>query len=155
MARNRKRDMADYNSLYSTAPSERSEMGWPLCVYCGSPAETVDHVPPVSRIHDYRALRTNESYLRLKCCEPCNTMLGDSLQGDVLERIDVAKRLLRKKLGRKDVGYLWTEEDLNGLGKNLRSAVGASMRKAQILIGRIEYRGGLRAILGMLADKAP
>jgi len=142
-----------YNHLYALAPSERSEFGWPRCVYCGEPADTLDHVPPLSRVDDYRALGVHrERYLLVKSCKPCNVALGDSLQNDVLERIEVIKRRLRKKLGRRDTGYVWSDDDLTELGPNLRSHVGSAMRKTESLVRRIDYRGGLRAPLGFIHD---
>ena len=141
-----------YNSLYANAPAERSEFGWPLCVYCGDPADTIDHVPPLSRVEDYRALGVVERYLRVKACRPCNLVLGATLQHDVFERIDEAKQIFRKRLGKRDTGYVWAEDDLVALGPNLRSHVGSAMRKTQSLIRRIDYRGGYRAILGMVRD---
>lgn len=141
-----------FGSLYDTAPCERSEFGWPLCVYCGEPADCVDHVPPLSRVYDFRTLQVPEKYFRVKCCTACNNMLGNTLQSDLLERIDVAKGMLRKRLGKRDVSYLWVEEDLDDLGPNLRSHIGSNMRKTESLVRRIDYRGGLRAILGLLKD---
>lgn len=141
-----------FASLYENAPCERSELGWPLCVYCGEPADCIDHVPPLSRVYDFRTLQVPEKYYRVKCGTSCNNTLGSTLQHDLLERIDVLKGFLRKKLGKRDVGYLWVEDDLDGLGPNLRSHVGSSMRKTESLVRRIDYRGGLRAVLGMLKD---
>lgn len=152
MAKSRDDLKAIYGSLYRVAPSERSEFGWPLCVYCGDPADCVDHAPPLSRIHDYRSLGVVEQYLLAKTCGSCNRMLGSTLQADILERIDEAKRMLRKKLGKRDTGYVWAEDDLEDLGPNLRSHVGSAMRKTEGLIRRIDYREGFRAILGMLRD---
>lgn len=154
MTSNREFMKARYSGLYGTAPCERSESGWPLCLYCGDPADQIDHVPPITRVDDYRAMHSgSEKYYRVKACKPCNEMLSNSLQHDIIERIDEAKRILRKKLGRRDVVYLWADEDLLTLGKNLRSKIASDMRKTESLVRRIEYRGGLRAVLGMLNDR--
>lgn len=142
-----------YHFLYASAPSERSELGWPICVYCGDPADCIDHVPPLSKVNQYRELGAHrEQYLLVKSCRPCNQMLGSTVQTDVLARIDEAKALIRKKLGKRDVNYTWDDEDLEDLGRNLRSHVGSAMRKTESLKRRIEYRGGYRALLGMLRD---
>lgn len=143
-----------YHQLYRLAPSERSEHGWPLCVYCGQPADTMDHVPPLSRVDDYRAMGVAwEAFLLVKACRPCNLALGDSLQRDVLERIQVLKDLLSKGGRREFVRDLWDEDEVNELGKNLRSLVGSKLRKEQAMLERIEYRGGLRALLSMSRDE--
>lgn len=148
--KSRKAVESRYSGLYRLAPSERSEFGWPLCVYCGDPADTSDHVPPISRVDDYKALnRGRESYLLVKCCRACNAMLLDDLHADIFERIDAVKYRLKRMIKRDDYALQWSEEDLQKLGKNLRSKVVSSMRKIEAIQRRIDYRGGYRAILGM------
>jgi len=147
---NRNAARSRYSGLYSTAPSERSEFGWPLCVYCGDPADTIDHVPPISRVDDYRALfRGRETFLLVKCCKPCNTMLANELQADIFERIDAVKYRLKRKIRRDDYALQWSQDEIAQLGKNLRSKVVSSMKKIESTQRRIDYRGGYRAILGM------
>lgn len=139
-----------YACLYSAAPSERSEFGWPLCVYCGDPADTIDHVPPLTRVEDYRALRRGkESYLMVKACRPCNSMLGDDLHADIFERIDSVKYRLKRQIKRDDYALQWSKQDIALLGKNLRSKVVSSMKRIEAVQRRIDYRGGYKALLGM------
>ncbi len=147
----RKQDESRYSHLYKIAPAERSEHGWPLCVYCGDPADTMDHVPPISRVEDYRAIRHGrEDYLLVKSCRPCNSLLGSDVHSDIFERIEALKYRLIKKMKGNDSALQWSDEELKGLGKNLRSQVVASMKKIDGIQRRIDYKGGYRAILGFL-----
>ena len=50
---------------YKLCPSERSEKGYKMCVYCGQPADTLDHVPPLNRIDDYEAMGLMEEHYLL------------------------------------------------------------------------------------------
>lgn len=147
---NRDSARSRYSGLYRLAPSERSEFGWPICVYCGDPADSIDHVPPLNRVDDYRALCVQqEAYLLIKFCKPCNTLLSDDLHNDIFERIDALKHRLKKKIKRDDYALQWSKEDIAALGKNLRSKVVSSMKKIESTQRRIDYRGGYKAILNM------
>lgn len=151
--RNRDKAISAYGFLYKIAPSERSEFGWPLCVYCGDPADSLDHVPPITRVDDYRATCPGkEQYLLVKSCRPCNILLKDDLHFDVFERIDAVKYRLKRTLKKHDHALQWSEEELKGLGKNLRSKIISSMKKIESAQRRIDYRGGYRAILGMAKE---
>lgn len=147
----RKQDEGRYSHLYRIVPAERSEHGWPLCVYCGDPADTTDHVPPISRVEDYRAMGPGrEIYLLVKSCRPCNQLIGSDLHADIFERIEAVKYRLKRKMRGNDSALQWSDEELKKLGKNLRSQVIASMRKIDGLQRRIDYKGGYRAILAFI-----
>lgn len=153
MASGRDKAVSVYQCLYKVAPAERSEFGWPLCVYCGDPADTVDHVPPITRVDDCRALcRGREQFLLVKACRPCNTLLKDDLQVDIFERIDAVKYRLKRMIKKDDHALSWSEEELEGLGKNLRSKIVSAMKRIEEVQRRIDYRGGYRAILGMAKE---
>lgn len=83
------------------------------CFYCGSIAMEEDHVPPVSRIHDYRALYDKHPPLLVPCCSWCNGKLDASLQKDIYERFDALKKILVAEAGYYIArGELWTKEDI-------------------------------------------
>ena len=46
--------MARLDGLYAVFRHD-SENPW-TCFYCGEPASTLDHQPPISRVSDYRAV---------------------------------------------------------------------------------------------------
>lgn len=154
MTRNRKTAKERYSHLYRLAPSERSDTAfrYAMCVYCGDPADTVDHVPPLSRVDDYRSLGPcRERYLLVKSCSPCNAPLGDSVQASLLERVEYLKERLSARLPKRRAR--WTEEDIQRLGRNLRSLVASQVDKQTKLEARISYVGGLRALLGYTGEE--
>ena len=98
------------------------------CIYCGCPSTCNDHVPPLSRIDDYMALQPNRPvFLLVPACTRCNSKLSDSLQRSLIERIDNLKDLLQRQLARKGKTAVWSDKELNDLGPNLRSMIGAHM----------------------------
>ena len=146
-----------YADIYKLAPCERhsgGEYAYPLCVYCGDPADTIDHVPPLSRVDDYRSLRLEkETYLLVRSCRECNAVLGESLQTSVLERYELAKEKIALKA--KPSKAMWTEEDMAELGPNMRRYVSSETKKRERNFERLMYVGGLRALLGFteIGDK--
>lgn len=149
----RKQAEARYSGIYKLAPAERSEFGWPVCVYCGDPADSIDHVPPISRVDDYRALGMRyEEYLLVKSCMDCNSILKDDLHRDIFERIEVLKYRLKRKIKKDDYALQWSDEDVKRLGRGLRSKVVSAMKKIESTQRRIDYQGGYKVILGMRAS---
>ena len=139
---------------YKLAPSERSEKGYRLCVYCGQPADTLDHVPPLNRIDDYESLNLQkEYYLLVPSCRSCNCTASDNLESGILERIEVVKDALTKKLKKYLKGIEWDEVELEELGPNLLSAVKKDSIKKQLAVSRIEYYGGFDVILDWLESE--
>jgi len=110
------------------------------CFYCGMPADSRDHCPPVSRISDYEALGLlNERYLLVRCCRSCNNLLGATLQESLLDRAEELKDILTEKHRAALKAPDWDEEELMELGPRLRSSVRASIRKKNQIQRRIEY----------------
>ncbi|CDF83137.1 hypothetical protein PKB_1779 [Pseudomonas knackmussii B13] len=133
--------------LYTHAPAERSPHGWPLCVYCGQPADALDHQPPLSRVDDYQKLYLErEQYWQVKACKPCCELLGDDLQKDIFVRIEALKYRLQRTLRRHDAALSWADDDLAELGHSLRSKVSVSAAVVSATQPRIDYQGGLRLL---------
>lgn len=143
-----------YAHLYQNVPSERSPKGWALCVYCGDPADQIDHVPPLSRVEGYRALQpAREYYLRVKCCGACNRTLGDSLQLNISDRFERLKeKLSAKHKARAERGAFWTEEELRELGPSLSRSVRALSNAHDRLEDRVYYYAGIKLVLAHLAS---
>lgn len=119
---------------------------WHECFYCGEPADTVDHYPPVSRVHDYRALGNRfETYVTVSCCRECNTYLGNTLQDTLLERAEHAKDILEKKL-RKDLNMPeWFDDEIEQLGSMMKKFMAAAKRRYERARKRIDYYDGVNA----------
>jgi len=83
------------------------------CFYCGEISNTQDHVPPVSRYHDYMSLYNTHRPLTVPACSECNNLLSDSLQKDIFDRADECKIKLSIKLNRIiRYSQVWDEDGL-------------------------------------------
>lgn len=143
-----------YAGLYETCPAERSEFGWPLCLYCGDPADKVAHVPALNQIRRYRALGLKrETYLLIKCCSQCEKLLGNDVFPGIAERVNALKFRLTRWACKSNSFGRWTQEEIDQLGDSLRSQIAAQMRQDAALQRRIDYRAGLDLALRHLAQK--
>ena len=139
---------------YKLCPAERSDKGYKLCIYCGQPADTVDHVPPLNRIDDYESLGLlQEQYILAPACRSCNSIANDKLEDGILQRIEVVKDRLAKNLRKYLKRVEWDEEELEELGPNLLSAVKANHIKTELAISRLEYYGGFDVVLDWLEEQ--
>jgi 5-methylcytosine-specific restriction endonuclease McrA len=140
-----------YEERYEILNGERSDSGlyW-LCVYCGQPADTRDHVPPISRCGDYEALKlTKPKYLKVPACKNCNSIASNSLQETIFSRIEFVKDSLIKKYAKKYGAVEWDQCEIDDLGPNLKSHIKKGERMNKLIRSRVEYYGGYEAI----ADK--
>lgn len=113
---------------------------WYLCFYCGVPADTVDHVPPLSRISDYEFKRLkHERYYKVPCCRECNNLAGASLQDNLVARAEHVKDKLSRKYRKHLMAIEWSEDELQELGAVLESKVRQSIIKHHYVSARIEY----------------
>lgn len=81
------------------------------CFYCGCVATELDHVPPLSRYHDYKSIYDRHRPLLVPSCCECNGLLGNSLQGDLNERFILCKKRLTKKWAKViKYGEIWDED---------------------------------------------
>lgn len=107
-----------------------------VCVYCGMPGYTKDHLLPVSMTGE--ALRKFVAVV--PACLECNSGIGSRIGHHILERRAEAHRLIEKK-NRKylDIKQLWTAEKLAELGPNLRAAVKAGLDRAEVTLARLAW----------------
>lgn len=146
-----KHDRTQHEHLYQRFGGRRHEHGYLLCFYCGMPADTFDHHPPLSRVDDFLALSMlHERFIKVPCCSECNNLLGSSLTYGLIGREALLKSMLRKKYKKSITHAQWSEEELDGLGKNLRSKVIVALAKMSEIDMRLEYSDGLNDYLEYL-----
>jgi len=139
---------------YKLCPAERSDKGYKLCIYCGQPADTLDHVPPLNRIDDYESLGlAQEQYVLAPACRSCNSTAKDNLEDGILQRIEAVKDRIAKNLRKYLQRVEWDEEELAELGPNILSAVKANNIKTELAISRLEYYGGFDVVLDWLEEQ--
>jgi hypothetical protein len=140
-----------YEDRYRIVTGERAEH-WPLCVYCGNPAGTRDHVPPISRVGDYESLGMQiEVYVKVPACTECNMIAADTLQPSFMDRAEYVKDRLARKYARSLSAPDWDEDELAQLGRNLRSKVRAALNRKRPQLERIEYYAGVEIVLDQIA----
>lgn len=140
------RKYSEYEPRYRRFGGERDPSGWLRCFYCGLPADTFDHQPPLSRVHDYEALSLiHEEYVKVPCCRECNSMLGASLNSCLIDRERQLKKLMQHKYRASLKVPDWPKEELAQLGKNMRSEINVAIEARDAVEMRLDYSGGVNA----------
>jgi hypothetical protein len=118
-ARERKKRIAALHDRYRRVATD------PLaCVYCGMPADTIDHVPPLNWVYSLGVEsfeRAGVALVLVPACRLCNSVLGDRKLPTVRDRAAVVAEKIRKML--LDHEARWSSKELDELGPNLRSYV--------------------------------
>jgi hypothetical protein len=96
-----------------------------VCVYCGDPATTDDHVLPISYLArlgdpdlDHPAIRPG--LIVVPACWPCNALLKDHVATTVEQKRAELKARLRRKYKRLLGTTEWGQDELDELGPALR-----------------------------------
>ena len=150
---NRKTLESLYDHRYRRLNGDRANIYW-RCTYCGEPADTIDHFPPLSRVSDYQAVDETGIYIKFPACRQCNSIAADTLDDSFLDRIERVKDRLARKYARfiRPPAAEWSQQDLDELDLNLRSAVLADSKKRDIYLSRIEYYDSVDLLLTQIAD---
>jgi hypothetical protein len=118
------------------------------CYYCGSPANTVDHVVPRSLLADLAAL-SDEAVtavlvhpgrtMTVPACRECNCLLGSQYFSTLAARKAWLKERLRRRYRRVLQMPDWAEEELEELRYNLRVAIEASLARRDTVRQRLRW----------------
>lgn len=111
------------------------------CYYCGSPADTIDHVPPRA----IRNLMTNNrdafgmyKFVEVDCCKECNRALGK--KGWTLkERRQHIVCWFRKRYRTILLMPTWSEKELDSVSDAIRGRILASLRFRNIIRRRLRW----------------
>jgi hypothetical protein len=130
-ARARKRTEAVFSCRYVNDQSNE-------CRYCGAPAETRDHVPPLR----YAAAQIAEKHgpwRLVSACAECNSLLGARPLLTITDRRRFLLGKYRERFAKLLAGPRWTERDFAELGASLQSAVRAQETQRQRAIARLQH----------------
>lgn len=97
-----------------------------VCYYCMEPADTMDHVPPISLTYARGAEyfeRKNIKLVKVSCCRECNSLLGAVDKLTVERRARYIYDKLLKRYKRLLASPKWYEDELGELGPNLASYI--------------------------------
>lgn len=108
------------------------------CIYCGEPADTVEHLIPwsfISRVYEKdRKLKGFCTY----ACRECNTLAGNRLFFTFEERVKFVSDRLRKK-HKKDMTVVWDKSELSELHGNLKKWVRGKNFQNLLIRKRLSY----------------
>lgn len=90
------------------------------CTYCGIPADTMDHVPPVSRAIE---VKDEETFALVPACAECNSSLGDRLILALSERRAYIRDRLRKRYAKLLNRPRWDDDELAELSPELADEI--------------------------------
>lgn len=111
------------------------------CFYCGLPADSKDHVPPVSaRPVLFEQLGKDcPEFLEVWACRECNCLLGARALWTVSER----KRFIKKKLRARYKKVLamphWSEDEIAVLGPNAKQFILRNLLIQRITMARLKW----------------
>lgn len=119
---------------------ESQELYIQPCIYCGMPADTVDHVPPRHMRAQLQELQLLAVYEReVPACRECNCTLGSRPLLTITERRDYMKDFIRRRyksvLRMKD----FTEEELLQFGESLRGMLRRNLSMKYIVQQRLRW----------------
>jgi hypothetical protein len=122
-----------YNRLYTR---HYIEEGY-FCIYCLSPADTLDHVPPLAWIETFgtEALRKSKIPLAtVPCCRECNSLLGDRKLLTVMDRLEYLEKRYNKLF---DKLVRWSDDELEEMGQSFQQSIRAQRYREDELIRKI------------------
>jgi len=115
------------------------------CVYCGQPKDCYDHVMPVSvtaRI-DLSCQRVRHELRKclylVACCSSCNLIASNKPFDSILKKRAFIQSRLYKKHYKKIRTVIWEKDEIDGLGRNLRSQVLKMLNNRYVIENRIFY----------------
>lgn len=133
MHRNRRADLIQVECQYERVGSISDP-----CVYCGAPASTFDHVPPL-----HYAARNPDCEMQFKkhpACSECNSALGGSILLTMKERRDYIRQYLRRKYSSYLKMPRWDEDELNEMSGKMADEIRRSSRFAEYVKQRVGFK---------------
>jgi hypothetical protein len=112
------------------------------CFYCGQPAGTIDHQPPLDVIASLLTSEMSFECVKVPCCHSCNSHLGSFPSITLSERFEELKNRLRRKYRTElRLQGQWTIDEIMELGDSLRQMVLGSVRLGIDAEERLLYPG--------------
>jgi len=115
------------------------------CVYCGCQAECIDHVFPLSLA---KILNLREEHMRkhlrgglylVPSCNNCNIIAAAKPFNNIKDKRAYIQERLKKKYKNILRFKVWDDDELEGLGSEMRRQVIAGMRNRAVLEHRITF----------------
>jgi hypothetical protein len=126
-------------SLYGKHYSRVTTPALHGCFYCGEPATTIDHCPPVSGADLFidRYGKPSIPFYLLPCCSECNSTLGDQVIPTPATRAAHLERKLNKNYEKRFA--LWSDDELGEMSPMFRKVIKAKREALRSMITRIKH----------------
>ena len=116
------------------------------CAYCGEFATGLDHVIPRSYISPVAAKKRSnkcggEPGFKVPSCTQCNSILGDRIFKNLVDRKKYVHKRLMVKLHDDACAMYWSEDERRPLGGIMKRVIDKSMAKREIASRRLKYSG--------------
>lgn len=108
-----------------------------VCFYCGTPAGSVDHVPPLAHADSFVHADPRPPFVLVSACAWCNTRLGDRCIPHLDQRVAFIWTKLSDEMERRTT--LWSDEEIAEMGPAFRATLAARKRMTSDLIDRIRW----------------
>lgn len=131
----RKRLYSIYNRLYEMHYAESASKG--SCFYCGEPAGTIDHCPPLSWIEAMTVnewLKAKTPLVKIHSCYDCNKLLGSKPLFTVYERAAYLEKVLLNKYEKQST--LWSNDEIKEMSYMFQLQIKGKIEKAKMLLVR-------------------
>jgi len=111
------------------------------CLYCGVPADSVDHFIPRAYADSLSELTgvSNRLLNIVPACRECNSMAGAKVFMSVSEKRHYIHDCLRKKYQKVLTIPLWTEHDYSNISKNLGGYIKRNVSLQDIIRWRLRW----------------
>lgn len=100
-----------------------------VCIYCGRPGHTKDHLLPRHWSGDIR----RHWVAIVPACGTCNNVLNDTLTWSITERRAICHARLRRHYRKVFKTKRFTADELDEFGSTLRSYIEAEMEKREVV----------------------
>jgi hypothetical protein len=124
----------NYDHLYERHYSTRKG-----CFYCGEPAGTIDHSPPISfcEIKNKKWFEDKKiKFYKVLCCADCNRKLGDKAFFTLYER---ANFILSKLENKTNKLVNWSPDEIAEMSAMFTKIIKAKTEQNKILYERIRF----------------
>lgn len=106
-----------------------------VCIYCGDPAWTKDHLLPRTMTGDAR----RQVVAVVPACGSCNSTIGAFPEHNITKRREFAHKRLRARKRKILYAMDWTESELQELGPHLRRAIEGFAAERNVTLARLAW----------------
>ncbi len=134
-----------YDKIVEQKEEFLAVVGWmfdnQVCFYCGEHAVQKEHVVPQVTLYPSGIVPS---------CQECNLLAGAALHTNVLDKLMFIKDLRLKRYRKLLEMPEWSWDEIQDLGKNLRSLVVAAQKARDIIVSQVKWNPiALKEMMGL------